>query len=395
MTDTPPPTEPSPGVAYWRLMVASAFAMLVFGAVVAVPSVCLESIGRAFSLNFEQRAFLSVVRMIGLLASLLATGYLADRLGWRHFLVWGLALIALAQVGAAGAPGYGALIGASAVSGLGKGAMEALVNPLVAQLNPRRSAPMLNLINGLFAVGLVVAALSTGEMLEAGASWRLPFWIWAAPALVCAGLFVTRRYPAIQATEQESGARRRFMGDPLFWLLFAGMVLGGGCEAGLTNWGPNFVEDVLGGSARSGAVTLALFGAFMAAGRFAGGAVMTRVAPVTFMIASAVACAAATWGIYWVESVWVGWVLFGLGGLFVGCFWPTILSIASDYISAGSAGLFALLASAGIVGCVLFPWAMGRIGDTLSLRASTLILPASMVAQVAVLAAVSRLVARR
>ena len=185
------------------------------------------------------------------------------------------------------------------------------------------------------------------------------------------------------------------MKDPLFWLLFAGMVLGGGCEAGLTNWGPNFVEDELGGSARSGAVTLALFGAFMAAGRFAGGAVMTRVAPVSFMIASAVACAVATVGIFWVQSVWLGWVLFGLGGLFVGCFWPTILSIASDYISAGSAGLFALLASAGILGCVLFPWAMGRIGDRLSLRASMLIFPASMALQVAVLAVVARLISRR
>ncbi len=398
MTDSPPPSsraEHRPSVAYSRLMAASAVGMIVFGASVAIPSVCLEAIGRELHLNFEQRGLLTTARMGALLVSLLVVGYLGDRLGKRHFLFWGAVLIAAGQAATARAAGYVALLGANAVSGLGKGVMEALVNPLVAQLNPRASARVLNIINGLFSVGLVLAALTTGEVLQAGGSWRLPFWLWVPPALVCAGLFLTRRYPAVEAAHREAGRPRRFLTDPLFWPLLIGMVLGGGCEAGLTSWGPNFVEHELGASARGGAWTMVLFGAFMAAGRFTGSGVVMLVTPLRLMTASAAACALVTLGLYFVEGLWGAWVLFALSGLFVACFWPTILALASDNIATGSASLFALLAAAGIAGCVIFPWAIGTLGDAFGLRGGVLLLPGSMVMQVLVLAAASRLIARR
>ena len=398
MMDSPPPSpgrERAPGVAYSRLMAASAVGMIVFGASVAIPSVCLETIGSEFGLNFEQRGLLTTARMGALLASLLAVGYLGDRLGKRHFLFWGSVLIAAGQTATARAAGYVTLLGANAVSGLGKGVMEALVNPLVAQLNPHRSARVLNIINGLFSVGLVLAALTTGEVLQAGASWRLPFWLWAAPAFVCAGLFLTRRYPAVQAAHREPGHVRRFLSDPLFWPLFVAMILGGGCEAGLTSWGPNFVEHELGASARGGAWSMVLFGAFMAAGRFTGSGLVALVTPLRLMTASAAACALATVGLCFVGSLWGAWVLFALGGLFVACFWPTILAVASDNIATGSASLFAVLAAGGIAGCVVFPWAIGALADAFGLRSGVLLLPGSMLVQVVVLAAASRMIARR
>jgi len=304
-------------------------------------------------------------------------------------------LIAVSQAAAARAAGYAALLRAYAAAGVGKGPLEALVNPLVAQLNPHTSARVLNIINGLFSVGLVVAALTTGEILEAGGGWRLPFWLWVPPALVCAGLYLTRRYPAVGAAQREVGRPRRFLADPLFWPLLIGMILGGGCEAGLTAWGPNFVEHELGASARSGAWAMALFGAFMAAGRFASSGLFALATPLRLMTASAVACALATLGLCFVEGLWGAWVLFALGGLSVACFWPTLLAVASDNIATGSASLFALLAAAGIAGCVVFPWAIGALGDAFGLRGGVVLLPVSMVMQVAVLAAASRIIARR
>jgi fucose permease len=398
MTDDPPlssEAERPPGVAYVRLMAAAAVGMIVFGASVATPSVCLEAVGREFGLDFEQRGLLTTARMGALLGSLLLVGYLGDRLGKRHFLFWGGVLIALGQALTARAAGYAALLGGNAVSGLGKGVMEALVNPLVAQLNPRSSARVLNIVNGLFSVGLVLAALTTGEVLQAGWSWRLSFWLWVLPALVCAGLFLARGYPAVEAAHREAGHLRRFLTDPLFWPLLIGIFLGGGCEAGLTSWGPNFVEHELGASARSGAWAMVLFGAFMAAGRFGGSALVTRITPLRLMTASAAACGVATVGLCFVDGLWGAWVLFALGGLFVACFWPTILAVASDNIAAGSASLFAVLAAGGITGCVVFPWAIGVLGDAVGLRGGVILLPCSMAAQVIVLVTTSRIIARR
>ena len=77
MSDTVRPStdaEHAPTVARLRLMLACAFAMIVFGAGIAIPSVCLEAIGREFHLNFEQRGLLTTVRMSTLLVSRLLTG---------------------------------------------------------------------------------------------------------------------------------------------------------------------------------------------------------------------------------------------------------------------------------------------------------------------------------
>jgi fucose permease len=89
------------------------------------------------------------------------------------------------------------------------------------------------------------------------------------------------------------------------------------------------------------------------------------------------------------------WALFALGGLFVACFWPTILAVAAERVQVGSATMFALLAAAGISGCMIFPWGIGAIGDVAGLRAGAALLPASMVIEVAVLLTAWRMVGGR
>jgi fucose permease len=103
-----------------------------------------------------------------------------------------------------------------------------------------------------------------------------------------------------------------------------------------------------------------------------------RLTPLRLLVISAVLCGAATLGLAFVPVLWGAWVLFALGGLFVACFWPTLLAVASDNISAGSTSLFSLLAAAGVSGCVIVPWAIGALGDVVGLRGGMLVLPASM-----------------
>lgn len=372
---------PEPTVAYGRLMFASVLCMLMFGAVQVIPPVCLDALGRDLHLSFEERGRLLALRMAALMASLLVMGHFGERRGRQYLLFTGLAGIAAGQVLGARADGYHALVVTMIVSGLGLGVVEAFVNPLVAQLHPKRSAWALNLFNGLFSVGLVVGAITAGELMQGGFSWRLPFWLWTVPPLLCGFLYLTPRYPAPPAHHEEGAPSwklvLRFMSLPLFWVLFLAMILGGGCEAGLTSWAPNYAAQVLGASARGGAWTTILYGAFMALGRFASGVLVMRLTAVRLMLISALACTVATLGLTFVPVLWGAWVLFALGGVFVACFWPTLLSVASDHIATGSTVLFSLLGAAGIVGCVLVPWAIGALGDLCGLRLAILVLPAS------------------
>jgi len=375
-------------------MAASVLGMIMFGAVQVGLPVCLDALGRDLDLSFEQRGTLIALRMAALTTCLLVVGYFGERSGKHHVLFWGLAGIALSQVMIARSGDYSRLQLSMVVAGLGFGVFEALINPLVAQLHPRNSARALNLINGLFSVGLVAGALSTGELLQAGYSWRIPFWWWAGPPLVCAVLYMTRRYPPLPPRVQDrtQGQEvRRFLSTPLFWVLVGAMLLGGGCEGGLTSWAPNFVAEELDASARAGAWTTILYGAFMALGRFAAGSLLTRMRPVTLMILSAVLCGLTTAGLALAPTLWSTYILFSLGGLFVACFWPTLLSVASDHISQGSTALFSLLGAAGVSGCVVIPWAIGALGDLVGLRGAVLVLPGAMLGLLALLAAVSHL----
>lgn len=390
-----PPTRPAPRpvVAYRRLMAATVLCMIMFGAVQVLPAVALEALGEDLGLNFEQRGLIFSLRIAAAVPILLLIGHFAERPGKRHILSWGLLAIAAGQALTAMAPGYGALLGAVLVSGVGLGVVEAITNPLVAQLNPDRSAWALNVLNGMFSLGLVVGALGTGELLQAGYGWRLTFWIWVILPAVCAVLYLTPHYPPPSPESDSFHVRpdvRGFLANPLFWMLAVAMVLGGGCEAGLTSWAPNFVAAELGASARGGAWATILYGTFMALGRFAGGAVLTRITPVQMMLGSALACGAVTLGLAFVPVLWGAWALFALGGLFVACFWPTLLAVASDHICTGSMSLFSLLAAAGIAGCVIVPWAIGALGDVLGLRAGILVLPASMALLIVMLLVAAR-----
>jgi fucose permease len=387
--------RPTPFIAHRRLMIAAGVAMVLFAALTAVPSVCLPRWGDAFNLSFGQRGELSSVRMAALIAALLLNGHLADRYGKRVFLIVGTAIMGLSFGVTAAATGFAALGIAQAISGVGAGSMEALVNPLVAELNPRDPGRPLNMINGLFSVGLVLASLATGELIEAGHTWQIAFWVWLPVAVVGTLLFVGKGYPTPDTPHHErAGQWREFLRMPAFWLLFLAMILGGGAEAGMTVWGPNFVEHELGATARAGAGTLSLFGAFMAIGRFSSGALLARVAPIPLMMVSAAAYAVAAAGVCFAGGLYAAWGLFALGGLFVGCFWPTLLAVASDKIAAGSSTLFALLAAAGIGGCMVLPWGIGVLGDAFGgLRVGMCILPVAMLLMVPTLAVLQRITA--
>lgn len=393
-TLTASPISSNP-VAYGRLMAATMLFMVLFGAVQVLPAVSLDVLGRELNLTFEQRGFLIAVRMAALMISLLITGHFAERPGKRYILSASLLAIAASQIMAARSHDYGSLLVAMIVAGLAYGVGEAIVNPLVAQLHPTRSAWGLNLANGVFSLGLVVGALTTGEALQGGLSWRVPFVLWALPPVVCAVLYLTPRYPRLippppDACGQPDGLRR-FLRLPLFWLLFGAMILGGGCEAGLTSWAPNYASQVLGASARGGAWTTILYGTFMAVGRFASSGLVLRLTPLRLMILSAVLCTAVTAGLVGVPVLWGAWLLFALSGIFVACFWPTILAVASDHISSGCTALFSVLSAAGIIGCIMVPWAIGALGDIVGLRLAMLVLPAATALLIIILLIASRL----
>ncbi|MDH7568440.1 MAG: MFS transporter, partial [Armatimonadota bacterium] len=115
-----------PGDSRRSLVVAACLAMALFAASVVAPAIALIPFAEEFGLTYSQRGFLGAARMAALVAALLASGFLADRMGKRRFLVTGSLLVGAGMAATAAAWSHGALLAAQVLVGLGCGAYEAL-----------------------------------------------------------------------------------------------------------------------------------------------------------------------------------------------------------------------------------------------------------------------------
>ncbi len=272
--------------------------------------------------------------------------------------------MAAATVGVCLADGYALLAAAFAVLGLALGFLEALANPLTAELDPPRAAWNLNVLNAYFPVGLVVGALAGGEAMQAGMDWRWPLLVLCVPVVIGAVGYQRARFPHHDPQNPKHTNAAALAKSPLFWLLGLAMALTAGVEGGITFWGAKFIQDQFDAPVRSGAMGIAVFAVWMAAGRFATARIVRTVRLEWVVIVAALLGIGGIAGLIKGKTVAVNWVSLAVCGLAVAPFWPTLLAIAERRVRAASTTLvFALLATFGIGGYAVFPWLIGKLAD--------------------------------
>jgi MFS family permease len=367
------------GTAVLRLTAASWLSLLLFACTSALVAVSLKRIGGDLGLGFGERGMLAPARSLALAACTLASGYLADRVGKRLFLVAGLCVGALALAWIGLSSGFAGLVVGMALLGVGFGPVESLTSPLMADLHPRRVGTYMNVLHGFYPLGVAATSFLAGLALDRGVPWRRPFLLAAVPIVLLAALFAGGGYPASAAQEgRRPVALRHILGSGVFWLLLSAMVLTAGCEGSLVFWTPNFIQADYGTAALTGGTALAAFSLTMAGGRFGFGAAL-RFAPLSVLLpALAFAGTGLTLGLVLVDDLHVSMILLGAAGLCLACFWPSILTVATERVAAGSATLLALLATGGIFGFGALPQAIGLVAEKWSLRGALALVPAAL-----------------
>ncbi len=375
----------------WLLTVTSWLVMMVFALTHALLSTPLKQIGEDLGLGYDRLGALATPRALALAITALLTGYAADRVGKRWFLVGGMLVIALALVCAGAGGTYAALMGAMFVLGMGLGCLEALLSPLVADLHPRAVAAHMNVLHGFFPLGLAGSSALVGIALERGVRWQTAFAVGALPAAALAVMFLVVRFPQMHRGKRAAPLPvRTILTSRRFWLLAATMALTAGGEGVLVHWSPSFIETEYAGSGVAAKWGLTVFGLAMAGGRFGAGWVVRRFPLIPLMVAMAGASAAASLALAVVPSLAATLVSLALVGLFSGTFWPSILALGSEQIAKGSATLFAALAVAGIAGFGLSPLAVGVVAQHAGLRVGMGLLPVGFVLSALALIASSR-----
>jgi fucose permease len=305
--------------------------------------------------------------MTGIAAGALLLGFLADRIGRKLTIIFGLALYGLASLLVSISGHYLTLVALLAVSGLGISVFKTGALALIGDITPTSTAHtrLMNNVEGFFAVGAIVGPAVVAVLVARGMSWK---WLYLLAAVICAGLVImaaSARYPVTRAATQRANLRQmlQVMKDPAaigFSLL---VMLYVAAEVAIYVWMPTWLQSYAGSWGWLAASALTLFFVLRALGRFLGAwllehaswsAVLALVGTLIF------ACFAGSLAGGVEAAAW----LLPLSGLFMSVVYPTLNSKAIScfprYQHGSIAGVvlfFTALAAA------LGPLAMGAVSD--------------------------------
>ena len=362
----------------WLTATACA-ALFLYATTPTLLSVSMKAISADLGIGYGAQGSLVLVRSAVLGALTLAAGCLADRFGKRYLLTLSMLLVTAGMLYVGRSGGLTGLVGGIAIMSMGLGGLEALNGALTCDLYPRAMAGRVGFVYAFYPCGMVVSSLAIGAVLDAGVGWRVPFSLRAIPCAVVAAMYWVGSYP-----EASAGARAgrltvgRILASGTFWLLLSAMFLAAGAFGCVVYWGPTFIQEAYGASAKAGAAGLAAFMAAMAVGRFGTGAATRFVPLLRIMLAMAIAAVVSTLMLVLVNGLWATMAMLVLSGVALCCFWPGLLALAASRIGAGSTTLLAMISSAGIVGFGLLPAGLGRLATQWGLRTALGVCPAAM-----------------
>lgn len=246
-----------------------------------------EPVKRDLGLSDAHLGWLGSAYVLVFSLASLPAGVLGDLASRRVVIAGGVTLWSLATSLSGLVEGFGALLFARAMVGLGGAAAAAGAASLVADYFPgrRRSLAMSLFMAGL-AVGGVTGILLAGQ-LEHAYGWRVAFLALGLPGFLLAALVIRIKDPTRPATPSHQGpdallgtmrdlegVARRILSTPTLVAVFGGGALISFGMNGLVGWAPTFMSRELALSPARASLLLGTYGLLAGiAGTLAGGAV--------------------------------------------------------------------------------------------------------------------------
>lgn len=278
------------------------------------------------------------------------------------FAFLGIAVYALFPFACPGYEYFGLVIGTVLFSA-GSGLVEVLISPVIAALpskDPDREMSKLHSIYAWGVVGLVI--IVTAFLLLFGQdNWQYLALIFLLVPLATIILFSRAKLPEMKTEERVSGAVR-FLKNPLVWVSFVGIFLGGAAEVTMAQWASGYLEAAVGLPKAWGDLCgVAMFSVALGLGRSLYAKIGKNIARALFFGAiGATAC-------YLIAALSpfpvVGLLACAFTGFCVSMMWPGSLIVASDRFPKGGVLIFALMAAGGDFGASVGPQLVGVVTD--------------------------------
>jgi MFS family permease len=329
-----------------RIFIICCLALLVTSMTFAIRAGILSQLGQEFALNDSQLGWVNAMAFLGFPVAMMIGGALYNTLGAKKLLLIAFIFHLAGLFLTMSAEGFWGLLISTFFIGFANGAVEAGCNQLIAETYPNNKTTMLNRFHVWFPGGIVIGALISKAMTDAGLGWQLQIAVMLIPAFIYGVMTLKQEFPQAVARQSSTRDNVKALFSPLFIFMAICMTLTTTAELGTQQW----IERILGASGASPMFIMALITGLMAVGRYFAGPVIHRLNPVGVLLFSAVV---ATLGIYAMSiatgsMVYIAAILFAIGVMY---FWPTMVGFVAENIPEsgalgmsmiGGAGMFAL-----------------------------------------------------
>ena len=318
----------------------------------------VTAIGSLIAVNFLTQLSIDVF----------ASGF-SRRINVRLFAILAHVVTALGLVGLSVfphlLPPYAGLLLAMVCLGVGGGFTEVIISPLLEACPTDGKSGNMSLLHSFYCWGQAGVVLFSGiffARFDIHAAWGWLPVMWAVVPLFGALLFSIVPIYRLSADEKGGLSLRQLFRMPLFLAFLCMMLCAGASEMVMSQWASAFAESALGVDKRVGDLLgPCMFALMMGTTRALYGKFSARLNLRRLMLWGCVGCAVSYLLAALAPHPLLSLAGCALCGLSVGIFWPGILSRASAAIPLGGTSMFALLAVAGDMGCLLGPGVTGGL----------------------------------
>ena len=327
-----------------RLFTASCVALTVTAMTFAIRAGIIPQLGADFGLSDTQLGYVNSMAFIGFPAATILGGLLYNSIGPRVLMTIAFVSHVLGLVLTIFAGGFWGLLISTFFIGFANGSVEAACNPMISDMYVKNQTTMLNKFHVWFPGGIVIGALISKFMTDAGSGWQMQIAIMLIPTIVYAFLFFGQKFPRSENIESNTALNAKSLVSPLFIVMAVCMTLTATTELGTQQW----VERILGNSGASPMLILAMVTGLMAVGRYFAGPVVHRLNPIGVLFISSII---ATLGIGLMSvatggMVYLAAIIFAVGVMY---FWPTMIGFVGEYIPKTGALGMSVMGGAGML----------------------------------------------
>jgi L-fucose:H+ symporter permease len=378
------------------VLVTSLFFLWAIG--VNLNDILIQHFKKAFGLTDFQSSLIQSAFFGGYFLAALPAGWLMQRLGYKRGILIGLLVCATGTamfIPAASVRLYGFFLFALFIMACGQSVLEVAANPYVTTLGSEASSERrLNLAQSFNAAGAVLVALLGSRFILSGiehtsgelaamtpaqlAAYRIseanmvktPYLFITAVFLFVALLIFLTKLPEIHEANVPGVETARLSGTWAYGHLISGVIAQFfyvGAQVGVASFIIRFTEYTLPGThEKAAAHYLQLHLAGFMIGRFAGSAIMQKVAAPRLLSLFAAGSLLSLLIVLFTSGTVPAWAIV-LIGFFHSIMFPTIFALSlknlGPYTKLGSS-----LLVMSIIGGAVFPAIMGRISDAWNIQ---------------------------